>query len=87
LFYDAAGIPHAGIGISSDTLYEWREDGGELVRSVFDAGNGPVLVDPASSFTLNGCRNAITTDLRVKQLDGDIAVYTDPLREVFRCRN
>ncbi|MBN1576479.1 MAG: prepilin-type N-terminal cleavage/methylation domain-containing protein [Chitinispirillaceae bacterium] len=84
IFYAAAGAPFAGIGTSNDTLFECEAN---LVWKPYTIGADPVLVDPASSFTLNGCRNELTIDLRVKRTEGDTVFYSDPIREVFRCRN
>jgi type II secretory pathway pseudopilin PulG len=84
LFYDNVGIPFAGIGRSNDTMIECDPS---LTWKSFEAGAGPVLVDPVSLFGLNGCRNALTLNLRLKRPEGDTVFYTGPAKEVFVCRN
>ncbi len=84
LFYNTAGVPIGGIGISNDTLVECKAD---LNWIAYDAGNGIVRVDTASFFVLNGCRNGIELHLTLKKPEHDTTYYFGPGGDVFLCRN
>jgi type II secretory pathway pseudopilin PulG len=84
LVYDAAGTRMGGFSVLGDTLEEWQAG----AWRPFEAGGGPVLIDPAaSSFVLPKHRNEVQLTVVIRAVEHDSTYRLPPRRDGFACRN